>query len=102
MGTETHTVGRPRGFDEATVLDRADTEAALGERLSRARKEGDLPDGMVVQTLARFVMALSEGHAVHAAAGASREELQASVDIALRAVITPTTDDRLPKAPPLV
>lgn len=34
-------------------------------------------------------MALSEGHAVHAAAGASREELQASVDIALRAVIAP-------------
>ena len=29
-------------------------------------------------------MALSEGHAVHAAAGASREDLQASVDVALR------------------
>ncbi|MET7683272.1 TetR/AcrR family transcriptional regulator [Streptomyces sp. NPDC005423] len=78
---------------------RADTEAALEERLSRAQKEGDLPDGMDAQALARFVMVLSEGHAVHAAAGASREELQASVDIALRAVVTPTTDGRLPKAP---
>ncbi|WP_460492903.1 hypothetical protein [Dactylosporangium cerinum] len=37
--------------------------------------------------MARFVMALSEGHAVHAAAGARREDLQASVDIALRAVL---------------
>ncbi len=47
-------------------------------RLSRAAEEGE--------SLARFVMALREGHAVHAAAGASREDLQASVDIALRAV----------------
>ncbi|WP_199240191.1 MULTISPECIES: hypothetical protein [Kribbella] len=44
---------------------------------------------MEARALARFVMALSEGHAVHAAAGIGREELQASVDIALRAVIAP-------------
>ncbi len=55
-------------------------------RLSRAAQGGDLPDGVDARSLARFVMALSEGHAVHAAAGASREDLQASVDIALRAV----------------
>ncbi|GIJ51464.1 TetR family transcriptional regulator [Virgisporangium aliadipatigenens] len=65
---------------------RAATEAALVERLSRAAAEGDLPQGVDARAVARFVMALSEGHAVHAAAGASREELHASVDIALRAV----------------
>ncbi|MET7393833.1 helix-turn-helix domain-containing protein [Dactylosporangium sp. NPDC005572] len=65
---------------------RAATESAVEARLSRAAQEGDLPAGMDVRALARFVMALSEGHAVHAAAGASREDLQASVDIALRAV----------------
>jgi hypothetical protein len=32
------------------------------------------------------MMALSEGHAVPAAAGASCDDLQASVDIAMRAV----------------
>ncbi|MGW3614640.1 hypothetical protein ACWD6N_33230 [Micromonospora sp. NPDC005163] len=64
----------------------AATESALEERLSRAAKEGDLPEGMDARALARFVMALSEGHAVHAAAGASCEDLQASIDIALRAV----------------
>ncbi|MFC5814073.1 hypothetical protein [Nonomuraea harbinensis] len=39
------------------------------------------------RALARFVMALSEGFAVHAASGTSREDLQASVDIALRALL---------------
>jgi AcrR family transcriptional regulator len=74
-------------ISEILAAGRAVTESALQERLSRAAKEGDLPDGVDARSLARFVMALSEGHAVHAAAGASREELQASVDIALRAVI---------------
>ncbi len=53
------------------------------ERLTRA---ADLPEGIDPVALARFVMVLSEGHAVHPAAGASEECLQASVDIALRAV----------------
>lgn len=74
-------------ISEILAAGRAATESALEERLSRAAEEGDLPDGMDARALARFVMALSEGHAVHAAAGASREELQASVDVALRAVM---------------
>jgi AcrR family transcriptional regulator len=69
---------------EVLAAGRAATESALVERLSRAAEEGDLPDGMDARALARFVMALSEGHAVHAAAGTSREDLHASVDIALR------------------
>jgi AcrR family transcriptional regulator len=69
---------------EVLAAGRAATESALVERLARAAEEGDLPDGMDARALARFVMALSEGHAVHAAAGASREDLHASVDIALR------------------
>ncbi len=73
-------------ISEILAAGRAATESALEERLTRAAEEGDLPDGVDARTLARFVMALSEGHAVHAAAGASREDLQASVDIALRAV----------------
>ena len=68
---------------------RAATEAALEERLTRAAREGDLPDALDPRAVARFVMALSEGHAVHAAAGASRADLQASVDIAMRALGRP-------------
>lgn len=74
-------------ISEVLAAGRAVTESALEQRLSRAAKEGELADGVDPRALARFVMALSEGHAVHAAAGATREELQASVDIALRAVI---------------
>jgi len=71
---------------EILAAGRAATEAALQERLSRASEEGDLPDDVDARALARFVMALSEGHAVHAAAGATREDLHASVDMAMRAV----------------
>jgi AcrR family transcriptional regulator len=77
------------GIAEILAAGRAATEAALEERLSRAAAEGDLPAGMDPRALARFVMALSEGHAVHAATGARREDLQASVDIALRTVAMP-------------
>ena len=58
---------------ETLAAGRAATEAALEERLSRAAAEGDLPGGLDARALARFVQALSEGHAVHAAAGASCE-----------------------------
>jgi AcrR family transcriptional regulator len=74
-------------ISEMLAAGRAATEAALEERLTRAAQEGDLPEGVDPRGLARFVMALSEGHAVHAAAGATREELHASVDVALRALL---------------
>ncbi|MEV7628309.1 TetR/AcrR family transcriptional regulator [Actinoplanes sp. NPDC089786] len=73
---------------EILAAGRAATESALEQRLTRAASEGDLPPGMDPRSLARFVMALSEGHAVHAAAGATTEDLQASVDVALRALLT--------------
>ncbi|MCA1984164.1 TetR/AcrR family transcriptional regulator [Nocardioides nematodiphilus] len=61
-------------------------ERALAERLARSAAEGDLPADTDTVAMARFVMALSEGHAVHAAAGVGRSELHASVDVALRAI----------------
>lgn len=76
-------------ISETLAAGRAATESALEERLVRAAAEGDLPGGMDARALARFVQALSEGHAVHAAAGATCDELQASVDIALRALLGP-------------
>lgn len=88
-------------ISEALAAGRAATEGALQERLSRAAAEGDLPDGIDPRALARFVMALSEGHAVHAAAGAGRAELHASVDIAMRAMpVTPRSATTSPTATP--
>ena len=66
---------------------RAANAAAVEERLVRAATEGDLPAGVDPRGLARFVAALSEGFAVQAAAGADRAELQAAVDVALRALL---------------
>ncbi|WGL53548.1 TetR/AcrR family transcriptional regulator [Nocardioides sp. BP30] len=61
-------------------------ERGLAERLARAVADGDLPAETDPEAMARFVMALSEGHAVHAAAGVDRASLHASVDVALRAI----------------
>ncbi|MFI6705356.1 TetR/AcrR family transcriptional regulator [Nonomuraea sp. NPDC050478] len=74
-------------ISEVLAAGRAANEAAVAERLSRAAAEGDLPPGVDHRALARFVMALSEGFAVHAASGTSREDLQASVTVALRALL---------------
>lgn len=60
-------------------------EDALAERLARARDEGDLPADADPAVLARYVMVVSEGQAVHASAGATRDELMQSAAIALRA-----------------
>jgi len=74
-------------ISEILAAGRAANEAAIEERLSRAASEGDLPPGVDHRALARLVMVLSEGLAVHAAAGTDREDLQASVGVALRALI---------------
>jgi AcrR family transcriptional regulator len=78
------------GLDNAEVSaalarSRKNGELAMRDRFRRAVQEGDLapendPDG-----LARYIMAVSEGLAVHAAAGATRQELAQVADIALRA-----------------
>lgn len=62
---------------------RLEGERALADRFRAAVAAGDLPADGDPEALARFVMALSEGHAVHAAAGVPRERLEASARIAL-------------------
>jgi AcrR family transcriptional regulator len=64
-------------------------EAALAARFARAVDEHDLPAGTDPAGMARFVMIVAEGQAVHAAAGISREQLEQSTDLALRAFPQP-------------
>jgi len=71
---------------ESLAASRLAGEQALAERLTRAVDEGDLPPGTDAGALARYVMSVSEGNAVHAAAGVDRASLHATVDIALRAI----------------
>ncbi|MGK5442707.1 TetR/AcrR family transcriptional regulator [Micromonospora sp. URMC 105] len=80
--------GTAGGTDSAPVAEflaasRLTGERALAERLARAVAEGDLPADADPAALARFVAVVTEGHAVHAAAGVSRADLQQSAEIAL-------------------
>jgi AcrR family transcriptional regulator len=74
------------GISEFLADYRAVFEGELAQRLARAEQEGDLAAGTDTAALARFVVTLGQGLAVHAAAGAGREDLQAAVDVGLRAI----------------
>jgi AcrR family transcriptional regulator len=64
---------------------RASSQAAIKERLKRARRDGDLPAGADPAVLARYLATVIEGMAVQAASGASRKDLQRVAETALRA-----------------
>jgi AcrR family transcriptional regulator len=71
-------------ISQTLVRARRGGELALRDRLKRARQEGDLPADVDPGDLARYVMTVSEGIAVHAAAGVTRRELNRTVDLAIR------------------
>jgi hypothetical protein len=64
---------------------RAAGEAALRDRLKRAKAEGDLPADASPADLSRFVWTVCHGMAVQAAGGATRDELRKAATIAMRA-----------------
>lgn len=65
------------------IARRQETENAIRERLERARAEGDLKAGIDPAALARYVAALTQGMAVQAAGGASRDDLRQIAETAL-------------------
>ena len=69
---------------QMAITRRKASEAVLRRRFEQAQASGDLPDGCDPADLARFLMTLTDGIAVQAAAGASREELSRVADLALR------------------
>ncbi len=60
-------------------------EQAFADRFRRAIQDGDLSADADPDALARFLMVISEGQAVHAAAGVTREALQQTATIAEQA-----------------
>jgi AcrR family transcriptional regulator len=58
-------------------------EVLLTERFTRARAAGDLPAGVEARDAAAYLLALSQGFAVQAASGASREDLRRLAELAL-------------------
>lgn len=67
------------------IARRADGEAALRERLERAKAEGDLPADSSPEALARYIATVEQGMAVQAASGAKREDLMNVAEMALKA-----------------
>ncbi len=58
----------------------------LEKRFIVDRGQGELPAGSNPKTMARFIMTLAGGIAVEAQSGASRKDLYAMIDLALRAL----------------
>ncbi|MGI5506611.1 TetR/AcrR family transcriptional regulator [Lentzea sp. CA-135723] len=59
-------------------------EEVLTSRFTRASEEGDLPAGTDPRDVAVYVLSVSQGIAVQASTGASREQLRRIVDLTLR------------------
>jgi len=59
-------------------------EAALRQRLNRARIDGDLPPEANPANLARYIATMIQGMSIRAAGGATRGELHRIIDIALQ------------------
>ncbi|MGH9502745.1 MAG: TetR/AcrR family transcriptional regulator [Terriglobales bacterium] len=70
---------------EELTLRRTTGQAALRQRLKRAKAEGDLPRSSNPADLARYIATVVYGMSVQAAGGASRRELRRVADTALRA-----------------
>jgi AcrR family transcriptional regulator len=68
----------------ADVIDRrASSNRALLARMERAKADGDLPDHVDAAGLTSHLLAILQGMAVQAGAGASREELERLVQTSL-------------------
>jgi AcrR family transcriptional regulator len=80
---------------QALVEFRAAGQERLRERFKRAKAEGDLPKTAKPDALAAFVMTVTQGIAVQAKAGASRDMLEAVAEQALST--WPTSSSSFPK-----
>ncbi|MGY4398101.1 AcrR family transcriptional regulator [Sphingomonas sp. UYAg733] len=65
------------------IARRASSEAALIARFERAKIDGDLPETLEPDALARYLYALLQGLSVQAGSGASCAQLQQLVDTSL-------------------
>jgi AcrR family transcriptional regulator len=64
---------------------RAENVAALRDRLERAVREGELPEGVDCQAVATFYATVQQGMSIQARDGAARETLLAVADCAMAA-----------------
>jgi len=81
----------PSNADESSPVGKALVEArvageeAIVERFERAQAEGDIPTDVDVKQLAGFIRTVVYGMTVKAASGATRDELEGVIELALSA-----------------
>lgn len=61
------------------------TEAAIAARLDKARQAGELPTGLPVERLAKYLTGVMNGMSIQARDGASADDLRAMAETALAA-----------------
>ncbi|HTG38518.1 TetR/AcrR family transcriptional regulator [Sphingomonas sp.] len=73
-----------QGIRDEVIARRASSRAALIERFERARAQGDFGTEIDVEALINYLFAFLQGLAVQAGSGATRGELDRTVDLALK------------------
>lgn len=65
------------------IARRASSNAALQQRMARAKADGDLPDGIEPDSLVGYLNAVLQGLCIQAGSGASAEQLRTLVETTL-------------------
>jgi AcrR family transcriptional regulator len=81
-----HTAPEHRPLAKKVADMRATRARAIADRLQKAVDEGDLPKTVNARSMADYVSAISQGIMLQARDGASRSELHAMVDVAMKAL----------------
>jgi AcrR family transcriptional regulator len=71
-------------IQQELIVYRINFEAAFNERFKLAQAQGDLPANVNTKQLAKYIATIHQGMSVQATSGATREELQAIVEMAMK------------------
>ncbi len=77
-GESAHTI------QQELIASRGNFEAMLTQRFDLAKKQGGLPSNVNSKQLAKYIATIHQGMSVQATSGATREELLAVVEIAMK------------------
>lgn len=77
-GESAHTI------QQELIAYRGNFEAMLTQRFDLAKKQGDLPSNVNSKQLAKYIATIHQGMSVQATSGATREELLAVVETAMK------------------
>ena len=71
-------------IQQELIVYRKNFEASFNERFELAQAQGDVPPNVNTQQLAKYIATIHQGMSVQATSGATREELQAIVEMAMK------------------